>query len=128
MRADSGSMKIVLPAVVFGVLFTSARQGAIQKKEIKRIKRAYKKVQEEEAEYMDVDGKAESDADIMKSLRNRTEGLADDDADNDDDAEDSAPPADDAAPPPPPAPKKRMTMAEKIKAKEEEMKKKNEGQ
>ena len=50
MRADSGSMKIVLPAVVFGVLFTSARQGAIQKKEIKRIKKAYKKVQEEEAE------------------------------------------------------------------------------
>ena len=118
MRADSGSMKIVLPAVVFGVLFTSARQGAIQKKEIKRIKRAYKKVQEEEAEYMQVDGKAESDADIMASLRNRTAALGDDD-EGDDDApagDDDLPP-----PPPPPAPKKRMTMAEKIAAKQAAM-------
>ena len=118
MRADSGSMKIVLPAVVFGVLFTSARQGAIQKKEIKRIKRAYKKVQEEEAEYMQVDGKAESDADIMASLRNRTAALGDDDVPPDDapDDDDAAPP-----PPPPPAPKKRMTMAEKIAAKQAAM-------
>ena len=118
MRADSGSMKIVLPAVVFGVLFTSARQGAIQKKEIKRIKRAYKKVQEEEAEYMQVDGKAESDADIMASLRNRTAALGDDDEGDDD-----APGDDDAAPPPAPAPapKKRMTMAEKIAAKQAAM-------
>ena len=116
MRADSGSMKIVLPAVVFGVLFTSARQGAIQKKEIKRIKKAYKKVQEEEAEYMQVDGKAESDADIMASLRNRTAALGDDDVPPDDDGGD-----DDLPPPPPPAPKKRMTMAEKIAAKQAAM-------
>ena len=117
MRADSGSMKIVLPAVVFGVLFTSARQGAIQKKEIKRIKKAYKKVQEEEAEYMQVDGKAESDADIMASLRNRTAALGDDDVPPDD-----APDGDDLPPPPPPpAPKKRMTMAEKIAAKQAAM-------
>jgi hypothetical protein len=126
MRADSGSMKIVLPATIFGILFTTSRQGSIQKKEIKRIKRAYKKIQEEEAEYMSVNGTAESDADIMASLRNRTSGLADDDADEDED--DLLPAGDDAAPappPPPPAPKKRMTMAEKIAAKQKALDEEN---
>lgn len=123
MRADSGSMKIVLPATIFGILFTTSRQGSIQKKEIKRIKRAYKKIQEEEAEYMSVNGTAESDADIMASLRNRTSGLADDEGEDDDDV-----PVDDAAapaPPPPPAPKKRMTMAEKIAAKQKALDEEN---
>ncbi len=66
---------------------------------------------------MQVDGKAESDADIMASLRNRTAALGDDDVPPDD-----APDDDDVPPPPPPpAPKKRMTMAEKIAAKQSAM-------
>ena len=68
---------------------------------------------------MAVAGKAESDADIMASLRNRTSTLGDDDAD--DDGAPAAPTA--AAPAEPPAPPKpkRMTMAEKIKMREAEM-------
>jgi hypothetical protein len=122
---QSSGMNVVLPATAIGILYKVSRQPAKRKKEIKRIKKAYEKVQEEVAEFMAVEGEAESDADIMASLRKKKEELADDD---DDDDEDAAPPADDdAPPPPPPAPKKRMTMAEKIKAKEEEMKKKNSG-
>ena len=48
MRADGGSMKIVLPAVVFGV-FTPARQGVIQKRRSNGSSSL--QVQEEEAEY-----------------------------------------------------------------------------
>ncbi|KAH8086031.1 serine-type peptidase [Aureococcus anophagefferens] len=50
------------------------------KKEVKRIKKAHKKVQEEEAEYLKVDGEAESDADIMAQLRNRTTTMAEEEA------------------------------------------------
>jgi hypothetical protein len=121
LRQESGSMGLVIPVSVVGIALTTMRQGARSKKEIKRIKRAYKKVKEEEAEYMDVDGKAESDADIMASLRNRTDTLDVDEANAAvEETKANAPP-----PPPsdaPPPPKKRMTMMEKVAAKQAQIK------
>jgi len=122
LRQESGSMGLVIPVSVVGIALTTMRQGARSKKEIKRIKRAYKRIKEEEAEYMDVDGKAESDADIMASLRNRTDALDVDEANAAvEEAKANAPPPPPADAPPPP-PKKRMTMAEKIAAKQAQLK------
>ena len=114
LRSESGSMGFVIPLSIAGVIVTTMRQGQRSKKEIKRIKKAYKKVQEEEAEYLKVDGEAESDADIMAQLRNRTTTMAEEEAAAE--AAANAPPEPEA--PPPPVKPKRMTMAEKIKARE----------
>ncbi|KAH8055867.1 hypothetical protein JL721_10182 [Aureococcus anophagefferens] len=114
LRSESGSMGFVIPLSIAGVIVTTMRQGQRSKKEVKRIKKAYKKVQEEEAEYLKVDGEAESDADIMAQLRNRTTTMAEEEAAAE--AAASAPPEPEA--PPPPVKPKRMTMAEKIKARE----------
>ena len=80
LRSESGSMGLVIPVSIMGVIATTMRQGSRSKKEIKRIKKAYKKIKEEEAEYLKVDGEAETDSDIMASLRNRTQTMADDEA------------------------------------------------
>ncbi|KAK7239256.1 serine-type peptidase [Aureococcus anophagefferens] len=114
LRSESGSMGFVIPLSIAGVIVTTMRQGQRSKKEVKRIKKAYKKVQEEEAEYLKVDGEAESDADIMAQLRNRTTTMAEEEAAAE--AAANAPPEPEA--PPPPVKPKRMTMAEKIKARE----------
>ena len=116
LRTESGSMGLVIPVSILGVVATTMRQGARSKKEIKRIKKAYKKVKEEEAEFMSVDGKAESDADIMSSLRNRTNAM--DEAEIQAEAAANAPKV---VEPPKSAKPKRLTMAEKIALRQSQM-------